>query len=145
MKPMGLRILVTMTMTMTMAIAAIAGCTSTTGGSMPSSSASANGRQAVLLTYHFDSSLPHHDASISGELGISASGCVTIADFVIVAPDGSTIVGDRVHLELITDAAIGERVEAVGGLVDVLTIAADSRPPGYQQCGARELAFISPP
>lgn len=139
MKAMGLRILGAMR------VAVTAGCTGTTGGSLPSPSASASGVQAVLLAYLFDDSLPHYDASISGELGISASGCVTIADFVIVAPHGSTIVGDRMHLELITDAVIGERVEAVGGRVDVLTIPADSRPPGYQQCQARELALISPP
>jgi hypothetical protein len=134
-----------------MAIAAIAGCTgatgrtSTPGGPTPSPSASANGTQAVLLTYLYDNSQPHMEASITGELGISASGCVTIADFVIVAPHGSTIIGDRVHVESIADAVIGQRVEAPGGLLDVLTIPADSRPHGYQQCETTELAFISPP
>jgi hypothetical protein len=136
MKVIGLRLLGAMAITVT------AACT---GGSMPSPSASAKGSPAVLLTYLYDSSLPHYDASISGELGISASGCVTIGDFVIVAPNGSTIVGDQVHLESIIDATLGDTTHAPGGLLDVLTIPADSRPDGYQQCGVRELAFISPP
>ena len=136
---MGLRLLGAVAITVT------AGCTSTTGGSMPSPSASANGTPAVLLTYLYDSSLPHMEASISGELGISASGCVTIGDFVLVAPHGSTIVGDRVHLESIIDAALGDEIQAPGGFLDVLTIPSDSRPRGYEQCGARELAIISPP
>jgi hypothetical protein len=130
---------------MAMVIAMIAGCTGTTGGPIPSPSASAQGMQAVLLTYPYDGSLPHMEANIIGVLGVSASGCVTIGDFVVVAPHGSTIVGDQVHLESIIDAALGDKIQAPGGLLDVLTIPADSRPDGYQQCGVRELAFISPP
>jgi len=48
------------------------------------------------------------EANVEGVLGISPEGCVSVADYVLVAPPGSAITDDGVHLEGIEDMAIGQ-------------------------------------
>jgi hypothetical protein len=85
------------------------------------------------------------EANVSGVLGISPQGCVTVAEYPLVAPPGSTVTGDGVHLQGIGDVAFGQRIAASGGVVEVDMMPLGMRPAGYEQCEAVELAVISAP
>jgi hypothetical protein len=85
------------------------------------------------------------EALVSGVVGISPTGCVTVAEHVMVAPPGSAVTGNGVHLAGIGDVAFGQTIKASGGFVDVDMIPAGMRPTGVEQCEAVELAVISAP
>ena len=82
---------------------------------------------------------------MSGVVGISPRGCVTVAEYVMVAPPGSAVTENGVHLAGIGDVAFGQSIKASGGFVDVDMIPIGMRPAGYEQCEAVELAVIGAP
>ena len=85
------------------------------------------------------------EANVAGVLGVSPEGCLTVGDTVLVAPPGSRVIEGGVHLEGIGDLALGQRVAASGGSVEIGRMPVALRPTGYEQCGAGEVAVISAP
>jgi hypothetical protein len=85
------------------------------------------------------------EALVSGVVGISPQGCVTVAEYVMVALPGSAVAENSVHLVGIGDVAFGQTIKASGGFIDVDMIPVGMRPAGFEQCEAVELAVISAP
>ena len=70
---------------------------------------------------------------------------MTVAEYVLVAPPGSAVTENGVHLAGIGDVAFGQWIAASGGVVEVDMSPIGMRPAGYEQCEAVELAVISAP
>ena len=85
------------------------------------------------------------EALISGEIGVSDEGCVTVGDLVMVAPKGSGFLPDgRLAIAYLGDYAIGDTLEGTSGGVIEFGDDASAFPAGYEQCGAGEWAVLEP-
>lgn len=89
---------------------------------------------------------PAMEALVSGEIGVSAAGCITVGGATVVAPAGSGFLPDgRLDLAYLGEYTIGDSIDpSSGGYVgygddDGLPI-----PAGYEQCGAGEYAVLNP-
>ena len=85
------------------------------------------------------------EALVSGELGVSDAGCITVGGSTMVAPAGSGFLPDgRVDLAYLGEYAIGDSIEpSSGGYLDYGTDGT-AIPEGYEQCGAGEYAVLNP-
>ena len=104
----------------------------------------ADGDRALLLTYVPDPGAPEMEAQISGVLRVTPAGCVALSGLVIVVPAGSTIDGDRVHLEGYGDFVLGDDFTAGGGSYSTIGTPLDRLPAGVERCRVTELTVINP-
>lgn len=86
-------------------------------------------------------------ALVSGVIGVSDEGCITVGGNTVVAPRSSGFLDDgRIALAYLGEYAIGDTLAGTGGgYIEYGDGEGDSAfPAGYEQCGAGEWAVLEP-
>ena len=84
-------------------------------------------------------------ALISGVVGVSEQGCITVGGITVVAPLGSGFLDNgRVAFTYLGDYAIGETIDEAGGGYLLYGEGGRTIPAGFEQCGTGEYAVLQP-
>jgi len=84
-------------------------------------------------------------ALVSGEVGVSPQGCITVGGITVVAPRGSGFLPNgRVALTYLGDYAIGEPIDESSGGYILYGKGGRAIPAGFEKCGAGEYAVLQP-
>ena len=123
----------------------VAGCGSAFSSSaLPSSLGNASPTTAAeitLLTWDGELGGPGGQAMVNDVLKVSDSGCVSVGDHILIAPPGSTVEGQRVHIESIGDFELGDPIDTGGSYLDLSEIGPNG-PNGYEQCNGTTFVVI---